>query len=71
MVERKIQPLRLNIAGCVGGECNLKWTSLSSHLPVMVYPLAASSPAMYSPSLLLCEQPHVFTYTDCVPGMKL
>ena len=45
--------------------------SPSVHLPVMVYPLAASSPAMYSPSLLLCEQPHVFTYTDWVPGMKL
>ena len=32
MVERKIQPLRLNIAGWVGGECNLKWSSLSSPL---------------------------------------
>ena len=32
MVERKIQPLRLNIAWCVGGECNLKWSSLSSPL---------------------------------------
>lgn len=26
---------------------------------------------MYSPSLLLWEQPQVLTYTDCVPGMKL
>ena len=26
---------------------------------------------MYSPSLLLWEQPHVFTYTTCVPGITL
>jgi hypothetical protein len=38
---------------------------------VMVYPAAANMPAMYSPSLVLWEQPHVLRYTDWVPGMKL
>ena len=30
-------------------------------------PAATSCPAMYSASELLCEQPHVFTYTDREP----
>lgn len=40
-------------------------------LPVILYPLAASCPAMYSPSELLWLQPHVFIQIFWVPGIKL
>lgn len=40
-------------------------------LPVILYPLAASCPAMYSPSELLWLQPHVFIQIVWVPGIKL
>lgn len=43
----------------------------ASHQPVILYPLAASCPAMYSPSELLWEQPQVFIQIFCVPGMML
>lgn len=40
-------------------------------LPVILYPLAASCPPMYSPSELLWLQPHVFIQIFWVPGIKL
>ncbi|GAA6095179.1 uncharacterized [Tachysurus ichikawai] len=39
--------------------------------PSDLEPLAASCPAMYSPSELLCEQPHVLIHTFWVPGITL
>ena len=38
---------------------------------MILYPLAASCPAMYSPSELLWLQPHVFIQIFWVPGIKL
>lgn len=44
---------------------------MSHFSPVIMYPLAASCPAMYSPSELLWLQPHVFIQIFWVPGIKL